>query len=59
MVGDRSIDMRAGRAAGVRTVLLGSDARVETEAAITRPDACFPSLLAFAEALTANQIFHE
>lgn len=54
MVGDRTCDLRAGRAAGIRTVLLGTPedrARVR-QAAV--PDWEFDSLLAFARALVEN-----
>ncbi|MCX6939021.1 MAG: HAD-IIIA family hydrolase [Verrucomicrobia bacterium] len=46
MVGDREVDVRAGRAAGVRTVRIGAEGECEV-----RAEARFDSLLAFAEAL--------
>lgn len=51
MVGDRTSDLRAGRAAGVRTVLVGPAAQRDREAAGAPPDAQFDSLLAFAQAV--------
>ncbi len=50
MVGDRAADVRAGRAAGVRTVLLGPPDRRELARRTAAPDAEFDSLLAFARA---------
>lgn len=55
MVGDRTTDVRAGRAAGLRTVLIGAEVKLPHEAAGVRPDAAFPSLLAFARALTTDR----
>ena len=54
MVGDRATDIRAGQAAGVRTVLVGPDPQRQREAELARPTAQFPSLLAFARAITTD-----
>lgn len=50
LVGDRASDLRAGRAAGVRTVLIGPAAQRALERVDQAPDAEFDSLLAFTEA---------
>ena len=55
MVGDHSRDVRAGRAAGVRTALIGAAAAVG--AGDVAPDARFDSLNAFAEAVTERGVF--
>jgi D-glycero-D-manno-heptose 1,7-bisphosphate phosphatase len=57
MVGNHAIDIRAGKAAGVRTVLVGPSAARAAQAAAARPDAEFDSLLAFAEAVTEHGVF--
>lgn len=57
MVGDRSTDIRAGRAAGIRTVLVGSEAQRQKEAHAAQPTAQFPSLLAFAQAIIKHPGF--
>lgn len=59
IVGDRSIDLRAGRAAGIRTVLIGMPGENRTSNESEEADARFPSLLAFAKALVANEVFQE
>lgn len=59
IVGDRAADIRAGRAAGIRTVLIGSVEQRKKESAQAKPDAQFPSLLAFTDALTAGQVFNQ
>ena len=54
MVGDRDCDLRAGRAAGIRTVFIGNP---ESRAAVRKtgaPDLEFDSLLAFAQAAVEN-----
>jgi histidinol-phosphate phosphatase family protein len=51
MVGDREVDVRAARAAGVRAVLVGPEERRAGEAARVVPDAQHESLLAFVESL--------
>ncbi len=57
MVGDRALDVQAGRAAGVRTVLVGPRAQREPQAEICAPDAQFDSLLDFANALLSGGVF--
>jgi histidinol-phosphate phosphatase family protein len=57
MVGNHAIDIRAGHAAGVRTVLVGPPALRTRQSASTHPDAQFDSLLAFAEAVTVDGAF--
>ncbi len=52
LVGDRAADVRAGRAAGVRTVLVGDGAARAAARAAAPPDAEFDSLLAFARGAT-------
>lgn len=59
MVGDRSSDVRAGRAAGLRTVLVGPTDRRDIERCAGAPDAEFDSLLTFAHALVERRVFHE
>jgi mannose-1-phosphate guanylyltransferase/phosphomannomutase len=59
MVGDHAIDVRAGRAAGVRTVLVGPSSSRAAEAAAACPDEQFDSLLAFAEAVTERRAFRQ
>jgi histidinol-phosphate phosphatase family protein len=54
MVGDRACDVRAGRAAGIRTVLLGTLERRDRERALLAPDGEFDSLLAFARAVAED-----
>jgi D-glycero-D-manno-heptose 1,7-bisphosphate phosphatase len=46
MVGDRPTDIRAGEAAGIRTVLIGHNTKIDTTFQ-------FPSLLEFAKFITA------
>lgn len=55
MVGDRATDLRAGRAAGIRTILVGPADQRKHEASKTQPNAQFSSLLAFAQAITTDQ----
>ncbi len=55
MVGDRSTDIRAGRAAGLRTILVGSEEQRQREAVKAAADAQFSSLLAFAKAIITDQ----
>ena len=57
MVGDRATDLRAGRAAGIRTVLIAPKGGQPTEALSERPQAQFPSLLAFAKAIVTDRTF--
>ncbi|HEY4248081.1 MAG TPA: HAD-IIIA family hydrolase [Lacunisphaera sp.] len=57
MVGDRSTDVRAGHAAGLRTVLVGEEKKRRKEAASAQPTAEFTSLLAFAQAITQDARF--
>jgi histidinol-phosphate phosphatase family protein len=57
MVGDHSMDIRAGRAAGVRTVLVGPAAARARESLEARPELEFDSLLAFAKAVTERGVF--
>lgn len=57
MVGDRATDLRAGRAAGIRTVLIASENGQPAEVLPVRPDAQFPSLLAFAKAIITDRAF--
>lgn len=59
MVGDRATDIRAGRAAGVRTVLLGTHAHRAAEGLRCAPHAQFDSLLAFTNALIERRVFPE
>lgn len=54
MVGDRACDVRAGRAAGIRTVLLGSPEHRDQVRPAAAPDAEFDSLLAFARAVVEH-----
>jgi histidinol-phosphate phosphatase family protein len=54
MVGDRACDVRAGRAAGIRTVLLGKPEHREQVRPTAAPDAEFDSLLAFARAVVED-----
>ncbi len=49
LVGDRASDIEAGKRAGVKTVLVGRDQWAD-------PDFTFPSLLAFAQALSDQKI---
>ncbi len=58
MVGDRETDVRAGRAAGLRTVLIAPQGPNRSEGAATLADAQFPSLLAFAEAIVSDRVFN-
>jgi D,D-heptose 1,7-bisphosphate phosphatase len=58
MIGDRATDIRAGIAAGVRTVLVGPAPAREREAAQCSPDASFDSLGDFATALLSGHVFH-
>ncbi len=57
IVGDRATDIRAGRAAGIRTVLVGDEAGRARERAACKPDAEYDSLLAFARALSEREVF--
>jgi histidinol-phosphate phosphatase family protein len=57
MVGDRASDIRAGRRAGVRTVLVGIGATRQRESVQCPPDAEFASFAEFVEALLAGKIF--
>ena len=57
IVGDRASDIRAGRAAGIRTVLVGDADMRARERAGCRPDAEYDSLLAFAQALSERGVF--
>lgn len=57
MVGDRATDIRAGVAAGIRTVLIGVGEQARREAAKLQPNFQFPSLLAFARAAITDQTF--
>ena len=57
IVGDRASDIRAGRAAGIRTVLVGDEAGRARERADCKPDAEYDSLLAFARALSEREVF--
>jgi D-glycero-D-manno-heptose 1,7-bisphosphate phosphatase len=54
MVGDRASDVRAGRAAGIRTVLLGRPEHRDRVRKVAAPDAEFDSLLAFVHAAIEN-----
>lgn len=56
MVGNHSTDIRAGRAAGVRTVLVGPGDR---GAGSSAPDFHFDSLLAFAEAVSERGVLRQ
>ncbi len=58
MVGDRETDVRAGRAAGLRTVLIAPQGRHQPEATAALANAQFPSLLAFAEAIVSDRAFN-
>ncbi|MBK8477959.1 MAG: HAD-IIIA family hydrolase [Opitutaceae bacterium] len=51
VVGNRASDVRAGRAAGLRTVLVGPAGRRERERTEVAPDLEYDSLLAFARAV--------
>jgi D-glycero-D-manno-heptose 1,7-bisphosphate phosphatase len=57
IVGDRATDIRAGRAAGIRTVLVGDEASRARERTAGKPDAEYDSLLAFARALSEREVF--
>ena len=57
MVGDRMTDLRAGRAAGIRTVLIAPEDGESVEPLGVRPGTRFPSLLAFARAIITDQAF--
>ncbi len=57
IVGDRATDIRAGRAAGIRTVLVGDEASRARERTTCKPDAEYDSLLAFARALSEREVF--
>lgn len=57
MVGNHAIDVRAGKAAGVRTVLVGPPVTRAAQAVASRPDAEFESLLGFAQAVTEQGLF--
>jgi histidinol-phosphate phosphatase family protein len=54
MVGDRACDVRAGRAAGIRTVLLGKPDHRDQVRPVAAPDGEFDSLLAFARAVVED-----
>lgn len=57
MIGDRASDVRAGRRAGVRTVLVGDAVTRQREAGECAPDAEFSSLAEFVDALLAGKVF--
>lgn len=57
MVGDRETDLRAGHAAGIRTVLIAPEDGSHRAEPAVRPDARFPSLLAFAQAVATDRSF--
>jgi mannose-1-phosphate guanylyltransferase/phosphomannomutase len=57
MVGDRATDIRAGRAAGIRTVLVGPASSRVAESAAAAPDEEFDSLADFAEAVAGGGVF--
>lgn len=59
MVGDRASDIRAGKAAGVRTVLVGPVVARAKECRESVPDVQFDSLLAFAQQVVAHSLFLE
>jgi histidinol-phosphate phosphatase family protein len=52
MVGNHATDVRAGRAAGVRTALIGPPGERRVESESVSPDVEFDSLLAFATAVS-------
>jgi D,D-heptose 1,7-bisphosphate phosphatase len=54
MVGDRTCDVQAGRAAGIRTVLLGRPERCDQGRTVAAADWEFESLLAFVRALAED-----
>lgn len=54
MVGDRTSDVRAGRAAGIRAVLLGKPEHRAQVRQASAPDGEFDSLLAFAKAVAED-----
>jgi histidinol phosphatase-like enzyme len=54
MVGDRACDVQAGRAAGIRTVLLGGPAGRDQVRTVAAADWEFESLLAFVRALAKD-----
>jgi histidinol-phosphate phosphatase family protein len=59
IVGNHATDIRAGRAAGVRAVLVGCPADRIAESAGTRPDVEYDSLLAFAEAVAEREVLRQ
>jgi histidinol-phosphate phosphatase family protein len=59
MVGDRASDVRAGRAAGIRTALVGEPGYRKKVLKETAPDGEFDSLLAFAQAANENGIIRQ
>ena len=54
IVGDRACDVRAGRAAGIRTILVGNPGCRGQVRAAAAPDGEFDSLLAFARAVVEH-----
>jgi histidinol-phosphate phosphatase family protein len=59
IVGDQTSDVRAGRAAGIRTVLLGNPGHRDQVRKVAAPDAEFDSLLAFAQAAIEDGLIRQ
>ncbi len=59
MVGDQASDLRAGRAAGIRTVLVGEPGHRKKVLKVAAPDTEFDSLLAFVQAAIENGIIRQ
>lgn len=59
IVGDQTSDVRAGRAAGIRTVLLGNPGHRDQVRKVAAPDAEFDSLLAFVQAAIEDGLIRQ